>query len=572
MKKTVLIYLLVCVLTGAFALAAYERLEVPLLGVEDANIYFVYARNLTTGHGFVYNVGGERVEGFTSLLWVLVCAVALAVFENFEIVLLLVSIALVSFSLTYAVTFVRDTFSSPERSRGDLIWTAAFLGLVYLMPQYVAWSTITLMEMGLWSSLLLVTTIVVLKADNKSVRHTNVVLSLLLVTMIASRPEAMLWGGVFIFALLLLRTSRMGIGGAVRSVAMPFAAYAVALIALTVFRVFYFGYPLPNTYYAKVSPLFWFNINDGAKYFSRYYDGSTVVKVAVLAVFLGIAADVVRLSRKRAALEPLMLLPLFGLVGIAAPILTGGDHILSFRFYQAVFPILVLNLLYFVRFVLARYIEIGWKTRSDRALRTVIVSVIAIAAVWAQAGHWRDFKEESGLDLEVKYAVNGRIRGQYMAEVFSGLAEYPSVAVSDAGGQKFTYPGEVVDLLGLSNTKMAHNGGLRKAVKNHAAFEKHTFYELMPDIVWARLGSESRWRYHPDYITSSFDNIVFKGLFFDREFQEAYVFTKIGPREADTDRVLLGFVRRDYLRRLDQSGTLRLETYEYNVRKRPGDA
>ena len=35
-----------------------------LIGVDDANIYMVYMRNLAEGHGLVFNVGGERVEGF----------------------------------------------------------------------------------------------------------------------------------------------------------------------------------------------------------------------------------------------------------------------------------------------------------------------------------------------------------------------------------------------------------------------------------------------------------------------------------------------------------------------------
>lgn len=41
---------------------------------DDAFIAFRYARNLNQGHGLVFNAGHEAVEGFTSLLWVLVLA------------------------------------------------------------------------------------------------------------------------------------------------------------------------------------------------------------------------------------------------------------------------------------------------------------------------------------------------------------------------------------------------------------------------------------------------------------------------------------------------------------------
>jgi len=54
----------------------------PFLGIDDAYIYFVYAKNLVNGHGFVYNVGSERVEGFTSMLWVLICSASYKIFSE----------------------------------------------------------------------------------------------------------------------------------------------------------------------------------------------------------------------------------------------------------------------------------------------------------------------------------------------------------------------------------------------------------------------------------------------------------------------------------------------------------
>ena len=74
MKNFVLKYLVVFI---AFCIATWivwSIFDRPLAGVDDANIYFVYAKNFVNGYGFVYNVGGEKVEGFTSLLWVLICA------------------------------------------------------------------------------------------------------------------------------------------------------------------------------------------------------------------------------------------------------------------------------------------------------------------------------------------------------------------------------------------------------------------------------------------------------------------------------------------------------------------
>src|SRR5436190_11748383 len=38
---------------------------------EDAMISMRYARHVAAGHGFVWNIGEEPIEGFTNLLWVL---------------------------------------------------------------------------------------------------------------------------------------------------------------------------------------------------------------------------------------------------------------------------------------------------------------------------------------------------------------------------------------------------------------------------------------------------------------------------------------------------------------------
>src|SRR5262245_27115579 len=71
---------------------AFVAVDQPLTGVDDANIFLVYARNLASGHGLVYYPGGERVEGFTSLAWVLVCAAAVASSTKPELVLVVVNV------------------------------------------------------------------------------------------------------------------------------------------------------------------------------------------------------------------------------------------------------------------------------------------------------------------------------------------------------------------------------------------------------------------------------------------------------------------------------------------------
>ena len=58
-------------LVGAFMAVAF--LFAPSWTCDDAFISFRYVDNLVAGHGLVFNAG-ERVEGYTNFLWVILLA------------------------------------------------------------------------------------------------------------------------------------------------------------------------------------------------------------------------------------------------------------------------------------------------------------------------------------------------------------------------------------------------------------------------------------------------------------------------------------------------------------------
>ncbi|RME21481.1 MAG: hypothetical protein D6798_18055, partial [Deltaproteobacteria bacterium] len=61
------------VLVGLLAFAVHDWTLQPWT-LDDAYITFRYADNLVAGHGIVFNPG-ERVEGYTNFLWLLLLAV-----------------------------------------------------------------------------------------------------------------------------------------------------------------------------------------------------------------------------------------------------------------------------------------------------------------------------------------------------------------------------------------------------------------------------------------------------------------------------------------------------------------
>ena len=81
------------------AWAVWSKMPSSATGVDDANIFFAYARHVSAGEGFVFNAGAERVEGFTSLLWVLICSAAVALAGDPERPLLALNVLLVTLTI-----------------------------------------------------------------------------------------------------------------------------------------------------------------------------------------------------------------------------------------------------------------------------------------------------------------------------------------------------------------------------------------------------------------------------------------------------------------------------------------
>jgi len=547
--------------TSTLALLLLKIFQCPLYGVDDANIFFVYAKNFAGGNGFVYNIGAERVEGFTSFLWVLLCSLAFRISGNPELLLLLVNIALVSLGTTAALSVLPSLISPDPDNPAEPYWHAGFAILLYSMPAFTAWNTIALMDNALWSTAILVTALVIVALQQSHIRRVNGIFSFMIVVLILTRPESFVWIAVFTGILFVVRMRHLGTRIALRSLLSPLLTFTVAASIITVLRFAYFGYPLPNTFYAKVSPSLVYNLTAGARYFLNYFLSNPLVLVCVSAVFYTMLDTVFKVffNRERTIAGP-ELLPVIAFTGLAIPILTGGDHFGSFRFYQNCYPILLLNFFYFLRIVLVRYVRF---TALFVRGRLILYGVCALVFLAVNFREWRMFKTSSNMAHEFTIAEQGRERGRFMALLFSSLDELPDVGEVVAGGVKYAYPGMVADLMGLNSTVMAHNRGLRKGVKNHAAFEKVTFLTMKPAIVAPEVITRQNWIYNPDTVHNSFANQALKGLFDDGAFQSLYLYGKLYNDEVSTQKALIGWFRRDFLVYLVGVNGLEFTPYQY---------
>ncbi len=442
---------------------AWLLLGLPFTGIDDADIFFVYARHFAEGHGWVYNIGGERVEGFTSMLWTLIGAGWYSIFQSLETPLFFLNLILGTITVAACL----------ERTHHR----ATYLLLLAAAPAWFAWCQLTLMESGLWCLLLTLTGLAV--ADR---RHRTV--AALLPFLVLTRPESMAWG-IWLVLLVFCFAEK---GRRMKSAFPVLGSFLLSLGALIGFRLGYFGWPVPNTYYAKVTPDLLTNLISGSGYLFRYLlSGGTVFVLAVI---------LIRVLFGRAAVRGLSFrLALFLLPGFGIPVLVGGDHFGSFRFFQPLWPLLCL----------IGALEWENQTRNLRlkpAIRAAVLPVLALAG-------WAVFPMVGNIRHEFRIAKEGRANGAALTRMFEDPAARPTVAVITAGGNKFSYDGPVYDLMGLNSTEMAHAPGDAANFKNHTGFSRDVFYRWQPDIL---ICGDSE----------TFDQLVLNGLHEESRFLGLY--------------------------------------------------
>src|SRR5262245_45337613 len=155
-------YLIVFCLIWAMVGAAFIHLQRPALGIDDALIFLVYGKHVAAGMGAVYTPGGEHVEGFSSPLWLLIVAGACALTAKPEVWLLIVSVLVVAGGLTALWCLIDETDRVSLRGLLLIAWALS-------SPGFVIWTSLTLMDSALWSSMLMLGAAVALQ-DRKSTR------------------------------------------------------------------------------------------------------------------------------------------------------------------------------------------------------------------------------------------------------------------------------------------------------------------------------------------------------------------------------------------------------------------
>ena len=219
---------------------------------DDAMISMRYAKNLASGYGLVWNPQGERIEGFTNPLWVLL----MSIFHLFPIPISKISLSIQicgALFLTANLFFIRKIAQAISHNAWVsllAVFLTAFyyslnnwglqgmeVSLLTLMVSISVWLMLKQLDMQRFSPLpYIILAIATLVRMDVGVIY---VVSLLffLFADATHRKELLLWGiGLLLFF----------------------------VVGQTALRFWYFGELLPNTYYLKVTGIpLWFRVGHG---------------------------------------------------------------------------------------------------------------------------------------------------------------------------------------------------------------------------------------------------------------------------------------------------------------------
>jgi arabinofuranosyltransferase len=468
----------------------------PTYGIDDANIYFVYMKHFATGNGFVWNIGGEKVEGFTSLLWTLIGSLFYKLSgEGYVWLLFALNFMLTYISILRILMLVRRC----NHTTGELLTSTdvIMMSLLLFPLGFIEWNIMSLMETGLWLFLITNLTVELCNFYLPGKKPNLFMFSFLLALMILTRPESIVFCLLFIFILFLQQAFDGGVKRALGKIIFPLVVYGFTLAAVTGWRIFYFGYPFPNTYYAKVSASEKDNIKIGLSYLHKlFYEYPQVgFTVAIGLVFSLLLLNTWRKEKSRLQLSAndktmMVILGVEG-CGLLLPVLTGGDHFKFSRFYQCIIPLTyasALNLTFWKT-------HIGGFSLHHKYVRILLTAALSFGIFFIAKSTWFDLtvpeKMTATLVLpEFYHARNGRTIAEKSNETFSSCARYPSVGLLAAGGFAYAYKGNTIDLMGLNSTLMAHATRIKQGFRNHASFDIATFWKMEPDIVGTFYGGE----------------------------------------------------------------------------------
>ena len=419
---------------------------------DDALISLRYADRLLDGAGLTWT-DGERVEGYSNLLWILgVAALGGLGFDLIDASRLLGVASIVGIFVALAFAF------RPRSFRWALPALVGGLGLAVSAPIAV-WS-IGGLEQPLVGSLLACSFVAALPLlDGVATGPRRPLLAgIPLALLCLTRPDGPLFAAVFGLSILVLR--RFGKRG-FRDAILLGVAPVIALAGQLAFRLAYYGDWVPNTAHMKAHVTAQ-SIRTGVAYLT--HATASLYPLAALAL-IGIFAAVF-FSHRRGRVLALVLSIAAWLAYVVA---VGGD---IFPAHRHAVPVLVL-----LAFLAASGVE--WLVSLPVILRAA--SLAGVAALLGLLATLQFDDGESRRAKHERWEWDGEAVGGMFHRAFAGAA--PLYAVTAAGTLPYFSKLPALDMLGLNDRHIALREPVPGGHLGHDRGDGKYVLDRAPDLI-----------------------------------------------------------------------------------------
>ena len=452
-------WILIAVAAALITLLATAHGYLPFVA-DDALISFRYSERLLDGKGLTFT-DGERVEGYSNALWVLVVAAGGLITRDLILVgriagTIAMCLAVVAFIPVLRVMAARSSAAStaPAGARAAPAAPAAsgvgtidrLSPLAVAMPAFAGLSLLALshgpaiwaiggLEQGLQTALLAwaMTLIVMpsLRADSAAApRADDVPLAagVILALLVWTRPDGALFVALAAGALILVHGMSMT---TVRAIGRLAALPALAWFAQLAFRLVYYDDWFPNTAYAKLA-MTRAHVLAGLHYLGEGLWSHVAIVIAAAAGLL-----VARPFRRREIVVPLVIAIGWSLYVISV----GGDTFPGRRHFLPVLLCLVL------------IVTVTWRRGLGRLpLAAQIAALIVLGAIHVhqqRGDEWNDVARRELWEWDC---------GLVMSTVRTAFAEtQPLIAADPIGCVGYFGKLPTLDMLGLTDRYLAHH-------------------------------------------------------------------------------------------------------------------
>ncbi len=424
--------------------------------VDDTYIFLRYAENLASGAGPVFNPG-ERVEGYTSPLWVLLLGgMALSKLD------LAAAAPIVSglFGLATVVLLYREAWLRIGAQSALLATVPAWF--LATNPSLIFWSW-SGMETGLVTFLLTCSVLQFLRELEDGSRMTWAGVWYLLAVW--ARPDALAILPALVGAVVWVHRSQPPL---LRRKLSSFLVPLVLVFVHFAWRYAYYGALLPNTYQAKAALPSALLLRAGIDYAARF-GAAYAFPLAAIALYTSWM-----LYRDRVLTTSWLVTLAVAASCLSYLVLIGGDHFALFRFFVPILPLIGFAMILMAEHWLAFHTRPG--SAAIAISCTLCVMALSASNFWVYAGHGG-----ARAELEVELARRWSDVGRWLQR---NVPADSTIASSVVGAIPYYSGLTTYDLLGLTDRTVATEGKTHAvAVVGHQRYHTDYILEKRPDYI-----------------------------------------------------------------------------------------